>query len=159
VPKTPVAVITQHSTNLAGLMVVIYNQRALISTDNAFLCFCLDLLQLFVADGVAKLATTNFIPVSCTAGTAPTIQPVPLLVMRREKLCGAGFPRLTTSTGQQFHAFKDKAFLVGLPFSSFIGPGIPDILAQNDRRLAASFSVFGCGAGGFNPGLPGLARL
>jgi len=60
---------------------------------------------------------------------------------------------------QQFHAFNDKAFLVGLPFSSFIGPGIPDILAQKERRLPASFSVFGCGAGGFSPGFPGFAAL
>jgi hypothetical protein len=60
---------------------------------------------------------------------------------------------------QQFHAFNDKAFLVGLPFSSFIGPGIPDILAQKDRRLPASFSVFGWGAGGFSPGFPGFAAL
>jgi hypothetical protein len=38
---------------------------------------------------------------------------------------------------------------VGLPLSSFMGPGIPDILAQNDLRLLASFSVLGCGAGAF----------
>jgi len=31
---------------------------------------------------------------------------------------------------------------VGLPFESFIGPGIPDILAQNDLRLAAAFGDF-----------------
>ena len=36
---------------------------------------------------------------------------------------------------------------------------IPDILAQNDLRRAASFSVFGFGAGGFSPGLPGFALL
>jgi hypothetical protein len=68
--------------------------------------------------------------------------------VRREELGGSGLFSLAASTGQQFHAFKDKAFLVGLPFSSFIGPGIPDILAQKERRLPASFSVFGCGAGG-----------
>ena len=47
----------------------------------------------------------------------------------------------------QFHLFKLAALRVGRPFSSFIGPGIPDIRAQNDLRLAASFSVFGFGAG------------
>jgi len=31
---------------------------------------------------------------------------------------------------------------VGLPFSSFIGPSIPDILAQKDLRLAAAFGDF-----------------
>jgi hypothetical protein len=31
---------------------------------------------------------------------------------------------------------------VGLPLSSFIGPGIPDILAQNDLRRAAAFGDF-----------------
>jgi hypothetical protein len=36
---------------------------------------------------------------------------------------------------------------------------IPDILAQKDFRLAASFSVFGLGAGAFSPGFPGLALL
>jgi hypothetical protein len=60
---------------------------------------------------------------------------------------------------QHFQALNDKAFLVGFPFSSFIGPGIPDILAQKDFLRAASLGVFGLGAGGFNPGLPGLALL
>jgi hypothetical protein len=92
---------------------------------------------------MAEPAATNFVSVSCTASAAPTVQPVPLFVVRREELSGSGLFTLATSTGQQFHAFKDKAFLVGLPFSSFIGPGIPDILAQKERRLAASFSVFG----------------
>jgi len=41
-------------------------------------------------------------------------------------------------------------------FASFF---IPVILEQNDFRLAASFSVLGFGAGGFSPGLPGLALL
>ena len=36
---------------------------------------------------------------------------------------------------------------------------IPDILAQKDLRRAASFVVFGFGAGGFSPGLSGLAAL
>jgi hypothetical protein len=35
----------------------------------------------------------------------------------------------------------------------------PADLAQNDFRLAASAGVFGFGAGGFSPGLPGLALL
>jgi hypothetical protein len=53
------------------------------------------------------------------------------------------------STCQQSHFLKDKAFLVGLPPSSFIGPGIPDILAQNDFFRPASSLVLGLGAGGF----------
>jgi hypothetical protein len=36
---------------------------------------------------------------------------------------------------------------------------IPDILAQNDFFRPASFFVFGLGAGGLSPGLPGLAAL
>ena len=36
---------------------------------------------------------------------------------------------------------------------------IPDILAQNDLRRAASLSVLGFGAGGLSPGLPGFALL
>ncbi len=48
------------------------------------------------------------------------------------------------------------AFLVGLPFSSFIGPFIPDILAQKDLRRArrlpfAFFSV--TAVDNFDPGL------
>jgi len=31
---------------------------------------------------------------------------------------------------------------VGLPFLSFIGPGIPPMRAQNDLRLAAAFGDF-----------------
>jgi hypothetical protein len=36
---------------------------------------------------------------------------------------------------------------------------MPPILAQKDFRRFASFSVFGFGAGAFNPGFPGLALL
>ena len=79
--------------------------------------------------------------------------------MRREKLQRSWFFIFTPSAVQQFHARNDNAFRVGLPLSSFIAPGIPDILAQNDLRRAASFFVLGFGAGGFSPGLPGLARL
>jgi hypothetical protein len=40
---------------------------------------------------------------------------------------------------QQFHFLRDNAFLVGRPFSSFIGPGIPPIRAQNDFLLFDDF--------------------
>lgn len=46
-----------------------------------------------------------------------------------------------------------------LAFSPVSLDFIPSIRAQNDLRRAASFSVFGLGAGAFNPGLPGLALL
>jgi hypothetical protein len=36
---------------------------------------------------------------------------------------------------------------------------MPSIREQKDFRLAASFFVFGLGAGGLSPGFPGLARL
>jgi len=36
---------------------------------------------------------------------------------------------------------------------------MPVILLQKDLRRAASLSVLGFGAGGFNPGFPGLAAL
>ena len=49
----------------------------------------------------------------------------------------------------QFQRLSEAAFRVGRPFSSFIGPGIPLILAQNDAFLAASAFVFGFGAGAF----------
>lgn len=49
----------------------------------------------------------------------------------------------------QFHLLSEAALRVGLPFSSFMGPGMPDIRAQNDLRRAASFLDFGLGAGAF----------
>jgi len=81
--------------------------------------------------------------------------------MQRKMFRIKWFVALTTSAGlcQHFHALNDSALRVGFPFSSFIGPGIPDILAQKDLRRPASFLVFGFGAGGFNPGFPGLAAL
>ena len=79
--------------------------------------------------------------------------------MQWEKLGISRFAFFALGTSQQFHALSDNAFRVGRPFSSFIGPGIPDILAQKDLRLPASFFVFGCGAGAFKPGFPGLAAL
>mgnify|MGYP003339982600 FL=1 len=46
------------------------------------------------------------------------------------------------------HRLSEAAFLVGLPFSSFIGPGIPDIRAQNDLLRGPPC---GCGAFKFDP--------
>ena len=61
---------------------------------------------------------------------------------------------------QQFHAFLAlRNRLLGSLAADgniFIWPAER---AQNDFRRAASFSVLGLGAGGFNPGLPGLAAL
>jgi len=48
---------------------------------------------------------------------------------------------------QHFHLLRLAAFRVGLPLSSFIGPGIPDIRAQKLFFRAASDFVFGFGAG------------
>lgn len=47
----------------------------------------------------------------------------------------------------QFQRLRLAALRVGRPFSSFIGPGIPLIRAQNDLRRAASAFVLGLGAG------------
>jgi hypothetical protein len=63
--------------------------------------------------------------------------------MRREKLSSSGLAGFATSASQQFHALRDNALRVGFPFSSFIGPGIPDILAQKEARRPLSFSVLG----------------
>ena len=60
-------------------------------------------------------------------------------------------PRQST-TRQQSHFRKAKALRVGRPLLSFIGPGIPDMRAQNERRRAAAFGLrFACFAdtGGF----------
>jgi len=61
---------------------------------------------------------------------------------------------------QQFHAFLAlRNRLLGSLAASGNILACPADLAQNDLRLAASFLVFGFGAGAFNPGFPGLARL
>jgi hypothetical protein len=49
---------------------------------------------------------------------------------------------------QHFHLAKLAALRVGLPFSSFIGPGIPLILAQKDFLRGPPS---GCGAFKFDP--------
>ncbi len=49
----------------------------------------------------------------------------------------------------QFQRLRLAALRVGRPFSSFIGPGIPDILAQKDFLRPASAFVLGFGAGAF----------
>jgi hypothetical protein len=43
---------------------------------------------------------------------------------------------------QHFHRLSARAFLVGRPLVSFIGPLTPDIRAQKDRFLGPPF---GCG--------------
>jgi hypothetical protein len=80
-------------------------------------------------------------------------------IVRRKELQRWNLAFSAFGACQQFHAFNDNAFRVGRPFSSFIGPGIPDILAQKDLRRAASLGVLGLGAGGLRPGFPGLAAL
>ncbi len=48
---------------------------------------------------------------------------------------------------RQFQRLRLAAFRVGLPLASFMGPGIPLILAQKDFFRAASALVLGFGAG------------
>lgn len=55
---------------------------------------------------------------------------------------------------QQSHFLRARALRVGLPFSSFIGPGTLDIRAQKDFLRGPPS---GCGA--LSPGLSGFARL
>ena len=43
---------------------------------------------------------------------------------------------------RQSHLRKANALRVGLPFLSFIGPGMPPMRAQNDLRLAAALGLF-----------------
>ncbi len=157
--ESAIAVITQHPTYSPGLVVVVNNQWFLDTADYALRDCRLDVCQRLIRNHVPELTPAVCIPVLAAARTAPAIQPVPLLVMRRKELRCRGFLCFATSTSQQFHALSDNAFRVGFPFSSFIGPGIPDIRAQKLALRPASSLVFGFGAGGFSPGLPGLALL
>ena len=50
---------------------------------------------------------------------------------------------------QHFHLRSANAFRVGRPFSSFIGPLLPDIRAQKERLRPLASLVLGLGAGGF----------
>jgi hypothetical protein len=140
-------------------MIMIHHQRRIYSTNNTFVCGGFKFFERFVRNHCPKLTSVDATSVRCAANPTPTIKPIPLFVVRWEKLRGAGFFVFATCAGQQFHALRDNALRVGFPFSSFIGPGIPDILAQKETRRPLSFSVLGCGAGGFKPGLPGLALL
>ncbi len=49
----------------------------------------------------------------------------------------------------QFQRLSEAALRVGRPFSSFMGPGIPLIRAQNDALRPSSAFVLGLGAGAF----------
>jgi len=57
------------------------------------------------------------------------------------------FPLLNITRYEQFHRFNEAALRVGLPFSSFIGPGIPFIRAQKEALRPLSAFVLGLGAG------------
>jgi hypothetical protein len=157
--KPSIAMVAKEATNFPGFMIMIYYQRAAVSTNDTLFGFGLNLKQVMVRNYVSELASIYSVSIRRTTCPTPTVKTIPLFVVRREKLRRCRFHISASSAVQQFHAFNDNALRVGRPFSSFIGPGIPDILAQNDLRLAASFLVFGFGAGGFSPGLPGLARL
>jgi hypothetical protein len=43
---------------------------------------------------------------------------------------------------EQFHLSNASFFLVGRPLESFIGPGMPHILEQNDFCRLAAFEPF-----------------
>ena len=45
-------------------------------------------------------------------------------------------------THSQSHFFKAKAFRVGFPWLSFIGPITPDMRAQKDFLRAAALGLF-----------------
>jgi hypothetical protein len=56
-------------------------------------------------------------------------------------------------SAQQSHFFNANALRVGLPFSSFIGPATPPILAQKLLRRAAALGDFAASladTGGFS---------
>lgn len=157
--KSPIAMVTKESANFPSLVIMIYYQGAAVSTNDTLFCFGLNLKQIMVRNYIPKLAPIYPAPIRRTTCPTPTVKTIPLFVMRRKKLRRCRFHIFASSAVQQFHARNDNAFRVGRPLSSFIGPGIPDILAQNDLRRAASLAFFGFGAGGLRPGLPGLARL
>jgi S-ribosylhomocysteine lyase LuxS involved in autoinducer biosynthesis len=72
-PKPSVAVIAQHAANFAGHVIVVYDQRFLRPTNNAFMCGGFQLLQFFVRNNRTKLASTVCVSVCSTALTAPAI--------------------------------------------------------------------------------------
>ncbi len=157
--QTSVAMVAEQPTNLSSFVVVVHNQRLFGPTNYTLFGRSLDVRKLFIRYGRTVLAPAICVSVFSTARTAPAIKAIALFVVRRKKRSRGGFFLFATSTAQQFHAFNDSALRVGRPLSSFIGPGIPLILAQKESRRLASDFVFGCGAGGFRPGLPGFALL
>jgi hypothetical protein len=140
-------------------MIVIHNKWTRVSAYNAFFYRGLNIQQIEIKNYIPKFTAIYAAPIRGTTFPTPTVKPIPLFVMRGKIFRRCRSSCVAPCASQQFHAFNDNAFRVGRPFSSFIGPGIPDILAQNDFRRAASFFVLGLGAGGFKPGLPGFARL
>lgn len=158
-PQPTIAVVAKHTAYPTGFVIVIDNKWFIVPANHALRHRRFDVRQKFIRNYAAKFSTAVGVSVLCAACATPAIQPVPLSVVRWEELHCGGLRSFAASAGQQFHALSDNAFRVGFPFSSFIGPGIPDIRAQKLLRRAASFAFLGFGAGGFSPGLPGFAAL
>ena len=156
-PKTTVAMIAQHPANLPINVIMVNHKRLLRATNHTFVRGRFDIRQLFITNGIAKFSAIVGASVLRTTSTAPTIQPVPFFIVRREEFNGSGFAGFATSTSQQFHA---RSALFIREFGSRAVSGdvffflCPFILAQKESRLGPP-----SGCGGFSPGLPGLARL
>jgi hypothetical protein len=70
------------------------------------------------------------------------------------------FPTTFLFTYRHLHLFNEAALRVGLPFESFIGPGIPLMRAQNDfLRFAALLPGFTLPVTAVFSLLPGFFRL
>ena len=90
-PQTSVAVITQHTSHSVCLVVVVYDQRFYRAAYDAGcdLLFYAD--QGLVRQSIPKPSPVDGAAIGGSACSAPTVKPVQLPIVRREKLASSGF--------------------------------------------------------------------
>lgn len=97
--EAPVTVVTQHTSNGTGLVVMINYKRPFKPTNNTLLGSVFEMPEVFVADYIAELTPIDTTTVRGSARTAPTIKSGLGPVMWWKMLYIERLPLLTAGTG------------------------------------------------------------
>ena len=98
-PKPSVAVITQHAAYFPSFMVVVNYQRPIRAANNTLFNVAFNFFQELIRHYPTVYASADFIAVCSPTLPAPAVQPIDLLVVRREEFSRRGLAGLAPGAG------------------------------------------------------------
>jgi len=84
--QSSIAMVAKKTSHLTSFMVMIYDELFLRAADDAFFHFFFERLQIRVAYRRPEFSSTNLIPISAPAFSAPAIKTRLGFIMRRKTL-------------------------------------------------------------------------